>query len=76
MKPQQYHQPVTGRQIFLKQFPPINRQYQPQPNFKRQLFQFQPYQIFQPKNVSWQDRQFYRFFGYQNNFYNSNFQNR
>ena len=45
MKQQQLH-PQTGRQNKLKQFPPMNRQYQPQPNFQRQLFQFQPYQTY------------------------------
>ena len=71
MKSQQHHQQSVGRQRELKQFQPINRQYQFQ-------FQSQPYQLFQSKNVSWQYRsgQFYRFFGYQNIVYNSKLQNR
>ena len=82
MKPQQQHQQSASRQRELKQFQPINRQYQSQfqfqPNFQRQLFQFQPYQPSQSKNVNWQNRngQFYRLFGYHNNAYNSNLQNR
>ena len=54
----------------------MNRQYQFQPIFQRQFFQFQPYQTFQQKMLI-RETEAGNFIvvGYQN-VYNSNFQNR